>query len=160
MFVQFTIPRETPELEQLIDTCVARCVERWGGCTVTDASGYWQRPTDTDGITRGVWAEPVAILGVECESVIDTPSIDGFNRKRRITQRWFDNLAVYVRREGNQHTVYYRMFDGGEARFVGPDTILLHDRCIGCGKSTAGMDDDRCHTCRALGKTLVERYPR
>jgi hypothetical protein len=117
MFVQFTIPRGTVELGQLIDACVARCVERWGGCTVTNGIGYWKNP-DHDKLTFGlVETEPVAILGVECSGECHG------RRPQAIVREWFDNLAVYVRVKGDQHTVYYRMFDGGEARFVGPGTV-------------------------------------
>ena len=66
--------------------------------------------------------EPVAILGVECQ--VDNADENTPLSTRGVIRAWFDNLAVFVRVKGNQHTVYYRMFDGGRGRFVGPDTIL------------------------------------
>ena len=122
MFVQFTIPRGTVELGQVIDVCVARCVEKWGGCTVTDGIGYWQKPESLSAVPC---VEPVAILGVECEPWYGRlTSHAGRESHLCVVREWFDNLAVYVRVKGDQHTVYYRMFEGGEARFVGPNTIV------------------------------------
>lgn len=143
MFVQFTIPRGTVELGRIIDTCVARCVERWGGCTVTDGLGYWngyfQSETDPDNtlVPGFVEVEPVAILNIECEPQGGRWSGRYGPNWTEIVRGWFDNLAAYVRERGKQHTVYYRMFDGGEARFVGPNTIvaLPHGECPTCRKS-------------------------
>lgn len=124
MLVQFTIPRGTVELGRVIDTCIARCVERWGGCTVTDGIGYWNPTADGHGFVSAVTVvEPVAVLGVECETDTAFPRASA-RSKQQFVREWFDNLAVFVRVKGDQHTVYYRMFDGGEARLVGPDTIL------------------------------------
>lgn len=115
MFVQFHIPRGTVELGRVIDTCVARCVERWGGCYVTDGIGSWRQPnsviTDT---------EPIAILNVSYR--------DGIRIADAKTLRvWFDTLAVYVRDTANQHTVYYQIFLDSIGRFVGPGTITTSE---------------------------------
>lgn len=111
MFVQFYIPRGTVELGRVIDTCVSRCIERWGGCTVTDGIGYWR---ESDSVITH--AEPVAILNVSYR--------DGIRIADAKTLRiWFDELAMYVRDKANQHTVFYQIFLDSIGRFVGPDTI-------------------------------------
>lgn len=123
MFVQFIVPKGpdgTQYMRRIIDTCVAQCVERWGGCTVTEGTGWWIHPD-----TQEYISEPVAILSVECEPAYgESVSERGRESHKCVVRQWFNNLATYVRVKGDQHTVYYRMFDGGAARFVGPDTIV------------------------------------
>lgn len=125
MFVQFYIPRGSVKLGQVIDACIAQCVERWGGCTMSEGIGYWRPPNSV--LTQ---AEPVAILNVSCQD----GSPDGICPPTKTVRRWFDTLATYVRVKADQHTVHYQMFRDAAPRFVGPSTILAEPPTEGVGR--------------------------
>lgn len=108
MFVQLYIPRGSTKLGRVIDTCVARCVEQWGGCTLTDGVGHYREPG-----TVSMQSEPVAIVNVYV----------GLGISRGTVGAWFDELAEYVRGAADQRMVYYQMFSNARGRFVGPHTI-------------------------------------
>ena len=126
MEVEFYIPRGSAILEAVIDVCISRCLERWGGCTLIEGIRYWNPSVDgraTDGygfVSAQTVAESVSILKVRC------------GPRAHVVREWFDNLAAFVRLKGDQPTVFYRLVAGSVGRFVtmadGPRVDHMGDR--------------------------------
>jgi hypothetical protein len=108
MLVEVVVPIGSENLENVVASVTGRIARRWGGCTQSyKQTGSWVNP-ETDNIET----EPVVTLSVDVGEASDNEA-----------RTWFDNLAQFIRRAGEQHTVYYRTVPSW-ARMVGPTTII------------------------------------
>jgi len=111
MFVRFYLPETTVDFERLYEHCLTAIEDRFGGCTVTAGEGVWKNPN-----TGRRVREAVHVIDVYCRS-------NGHD-----TGLWFDRLADYVRREGEQDSVLYLTYHSVTERMVGAETIIGRER--------------------------------
>jgi len=109
MLVRFYLPDAATDFERVYEHCLDAIENRFGGCTVSTGIGVWEQP-----YTGKRFREPVHIIDVDCPS-------DGWIDD---IQCWFDRLANYVRREGEQDSVLYITFFAAKGRMIGPKTII------------------------------------